>query len=326
VKPLPEAEVEATYPAAYRERVEWIRARRGPRETVDPWRPYAFLVEDECTASGKIVPTATIFLTNRECPWTCLMCDLWRNTLTNTVPPGAIPAQIDHALAALPEARQVKLYNAGSFFDPRAIPPEDYSLIAERVRGFERVIVECHPALINDRILGFRDLLGSELEIAMGLETAHPGVLEKLNKGMTLDRFNTAAAFLRRNGITLRSFVLVQPPFLDPSESLAWVQRSIEFACDAGADTVALIPTRAGNGALDSLAAHGRFAEPKLSALEDAMNAALRLKRGLILADLWDLRRFSTCLHCLPARRNRLHEMNLRQVILPDVKCAVCDD
>ncbi len=59
------------------------------------------------------------------------MCDLWRNTLTETVPRGAIPQQIDYALAQLPAARQIKLYNSGSFFDKQAIPPEDYEAIAD---------------------------------------------------------------------------------------------------------------------------------------------------------------------------------------------------
>lgn len=314
------------YPTAFRDRTEWIRARRGPRENVDSRRPYAFLVEDECTASGGVATTTTIFLTNRECPWTCLMCDLWRNTLTNTVPVGAIPTQIDYALRSLPKARRVKLYNAGSFFDPRAIPTEDHPAIAKLVTEFERVIVECHPALINDSALRFRDLLKGRLEIAIGLETAHPEVLEKLNKRLTLDRFNAAAVFLQRNAIALRVFVLVQPPFLAPAESPEWVQRSVEFALDAGAEVVSLIPTRAGNGALDALAERGLFTEPRLSALEDAMDEALASRRALIVADLWDLQRFSHCVHCFPARRDRLHEMNLRQSILPRVRCAICDD
>lgn len=149
----------APYPDAAVERDRWILAHRGPRNAVDATRPYAFLTEQERAESGEIVPVATLFLTNRECPWRCLMCDLWKNTLTETVPAGAIPAQIDHALAQLPPARQIKLYNSGSFFDPRAIPPEDHPAIAERVRGFERVIVECHPSLVGESALRFRDLL-----------------------------------------------------------------------------------------------------------------------------------------------------------------------
>ena len=126
------------------------------------------------------------------------MCDLWRNTLTKSVPVGAIPEQIDFALRRLGPARSVKLYNSGSFFDPRAIPPEDYEAIAARVRDFERVIVECHPAFVGERCVAFRDLLRGRLEVAMGLETAHPEVLEKLNKRMTLDQFAAAAQFLAK--------------------------------------------------------------------------------------------------------------------------------
>ena len=31
--------------------------------------------------TGGCVDVATLFLTNRECPFRCLMCDLWKNTL-----------------------------------------------------------------------------------------------------------------------------------------------------------------------------------------------------------------------------------------------------
>ena len=113
------------YPAASAERNKWIVERRPQRAALNPWRPYAFSVEEECSASGEAVPVATVFLTNRECPWRCLMCDLWRNTLTEETPAGAIPAQIEYALTRLPRAREIKLYNSGSFFDRHAIPVSD---------------------------------------------------------------------------------------------------------------------------------------------------------------------------------------------------------
>src|SRR3984957_12262451 len=117
--------VSSSYPEVRTERDTWILGRRTQRNALDPWRAYECFVEDEYSAAGEVVPVATIFLTNRECPWRCLMCDLWKNTLTETVPAGAIPAQIDYALERLAPARQIKLYNSGSFFDPCAIPVED---------------------------------------------------------------------------------------------------------------------------------------------------------------------------------------------------------
>ncbi len=291
-------------------------------------------MEKERTASGEVVEITTIFLTNRECPWRCLMCDLWRNTLKETVVPvGAIPAQVDYALARLPATRQIKLYNSGSFFDRGAIPQEDYPSIAERVRRFERVIVECHPALVGDACLRFRALLnqergvpgaGTELEIAMGLETLHPEVLPRLNKRMTLEDFARASKFLRQNEIALRVFILVKPPFLNEEESLHWARRSLDFAFDCGASVASLIPTRLGNGALEALASIGQFSPPKLSTLEKAASYGISLQRGRVFADLWDLEKFSDCARCFSGRLARLREMNFTQMLQPEIQCAEC--
>ena len=82
------------YPQDLRGRNRWVLAQRPPRNVLDPWKPYGFFIEDELSDESKVVKVATVLLTNRECPWRCVMCDLWRNTLTETVPLGAIPTQI----------------------------------------------------------------------------------------------------------------------------------------------------------------------------------------------------------------------------------------
>ena len=68
---------------------------RGSKNIVDPHIPYGWLVEKEYTKNGKIEDTGIIFLTNRECPFHCLMCDLWKNTTDYTVETGSIPQQIE---------------------------------------------------------------------------------------------------------------------------------------------------------------------------------------------------------------------------------------
>jgi radical SAM enzyme (TIGR01210 family) len=316
----------STYPTNPQQRNSWVMDRRGPRNAVDPYRPYAFLVEEECSADREVIPVATIFLTNRECPWRCAMCDLWKNTLTQSVPFGAIPQQIEYALGRLPMARQIKLYNSGSFFDERAIPSEDYAAISQKVRGLERTIVECHPALIGKNCVSFRDLIGNRLEVAMGLETVHPEVLDRLNKRMTLDQFARSAEYLRSNGIDLRVFILVQPAFMRPEESLHWAQRSLDFAFDCGATAATLIPTRGGNGAMEALAQIGEFAPPALATIEAAVSYGLGLGRGRVFVDLWEMpNRPNACQFCLQDRAQRLHWMNLSQNILPSIECPHCE-
>jgi len=312
------------YPGNAADRDAWILSRRPGRNSVDPFQPYAYLVEDERTGSGDIVPVATVFLTNRECPWRCLMCDLWRNTLAETVPVGAIPAQIDYALQRLTPARQIKLYNSGSFFDPRAIPTEDHRDIAARVANFERVIVECHPALVGASCFRFKDNLSGQLEVAMGLETVHPEILERLNKRMTTGQFEEAANSLRKNDIDLRVFILVKPPFMREEEALEWAVRSLEFAFECGATAATLIPTRAGNGAMEELSRAGEFSPPRLATLEAATARGIAMNKGRVFADLWDVRTASPCPSCYHLRLARLQSMNLQQSILPSIDCDLC--
>ena len=208
-----------------------IRAARGPRAPQNPNRPVTQLLEWELSAANQREAIATLFLTNRECAFTCVMCDLWKNTLTERVPVGAIPQQIDVAFAALgaqpgetPPWRHVKLYNSANFFDHRAIPREDFPAIAERVQHLETVIVESHPEFLgvrDDHCLRFRDLLQGTLEVAIGLETVNPEILRRLNKQMTVADFDRAVAYLTTQRVAARAFILLAPPFLEPASAEA---------------------------------------------------------------------------------------------------------
>jgi len=298
-----------------------ILAARGSKNRVDPQVAWAALVEPERTAAGTIADVATIFLTNRECPLRCLMCDLWKNTTDDPVPPGAIPTQIDRALARLPAAQQVKLYNSGNFFDPLAIPPEDYAAIAQRLRGFGNVIVENHPRMCTSDCLRFRDLLKTGLEVALGLETVHAESLAALNKRMTVADFDRAARFLRAEGIAVRAFILLRPPLMSEEEGIEWVLASVRHAFDAGADCCSIIPTRAGNGIMERLARDGLFEPPRLASLQRVLEQGIALRRGRVFIDLWDAQRLAACSRCGPERIERLRQMNLCQQVLPQIDC-----
>ena len=253
------------------------------------------------------------------------MCDLWRNTLAETVPPGAIPKQIEFALAQLDgRPEQIKLYNSGSFFDAAAIPVADYTAIARTVASAQNVIVESHPRLVGEKAVRLRDLLAGSFEVAMGLETIHPQVLPRLNKKFSLTHFADAAEFLRKKNIAVRAFVLVKPPFMNETEGLEWAVKSAEFAFACGISVVSLIPTRGGNGAMEWLQEHGQFAPPKLATFERVQELVLNLGAGRVFADTWDLEKFSRCPACFEKRRQRLHVINLSQIIVPAIDCPAC--
>jgi hypothetical protein len=222
------------------------------------------------------------------------------------------------------------------------------------VQPFTRVVVESHPALVGDRTWRMRDRLtgarpGARLEVAMGLETAHPSALEQLNKGITVDSFAAAARSLSSHGVDLRVFLLIHPPFVPADDQAAWLARSVDVAFDNGASVVSLIPTRGGNGAMEALATTKHFTAPSLIDIERAAaiglaRAALRPaadghpdqagkkaatevsrpSRGRTFVDTWDLPRFASCSHCAQARQARLTQLNLDQRVPPPFACAAC--
>jgi radical SAM enzyme (TIGR01210 family) len=327
------------YPATASARERFVLARRGARPLHNPWRHQGLILEDERTAAGGRARMATVLLTGRECPWRCAMCDLWTYTTASDTPPGAIAAQVAAARAAVrgepTPVTGMKLYNAGSFFDPRAVPEGDYDGVAAALSGLARVIVETHPALVGPRV----DLLlaaldrhrqpagRAQLEVAMGLETAHPVALEQLNKQFTLERFANAAAALQDRDVSLRVFLLISPPFVPHGEQDAWLLRSVDAAFSCGAAVVSLVPTRSGNGTLERLAASGSFRAPDLGDIERSFAIALQQApaHGRVFVDVWDLERFGRCPHCSSARRDRLQAMNLSQCILPHSPCPAGD-
>lgn len=297
---------------------------RGPRNVVDPLRPYAWLIEPERTAQGRIEDVATIFITNRECPFRCTMCDLWKNTTVDRVDPGSIATQIEWAFKQLPFAPHIKLYNSGNFFDEKAIPREDRIKIPELVKDRQTVIVECHPKLIDQRCIDFSKAIQPALQVAMGLETVDPEVLPRLNKRMTLDDYERATHYLLEHTIPVRSFILLKTPFQDEQAGVEWAMRSIDYAFSIGVECCAVVPTRSGNGIMEQLEANGHFTPPTIRSMELVQEYGLSLSRGRVLMDLWDIEKFFDCKQCSQQRAQRIATMNMTQIVPPTLTCP-CD-
>jgi archaeosine synthase beta-subunit len=330
------------YPAARDARDGFILERRSARPPHDSWRFQNLIVEGELTGERIVASTATVFLTGKECAWRCVMCDLWRFTTTSDTPRGAIPAQIAAARNALSErdqaVTQMKLYNASNFFDPHAVPEDDYQPIAAAMKGLDRVVVESHPALVGPRVDRLLEALREHdgerpvaLEVAMGLETANPDALERMNKGLTCEQFADAARALRKRNVDLRVFLLISPPFIPSADQDRWLLASIDRAIECGAGVISLIPTRTGNGAMETLESVGLFRPPHLADIERSMELALTearpdvgSKRARVFVDLWDLQQFSQCDHCFTARKARLQAINLEQRAPDPIACNRC--
>lgn len=297
------------------------RAQRA-RPAHDPWRPLG--VQHERERWGELeVDASTIFLVGAECPFSCVFCDLWKHTLDVPTPVGAIPRQIEFALASIPHRQTLKLYNASNFFDERAVPEIDEAAILEITDEFSRLIVECHPRLVADRCRRFAGRSAGRLEVAMGLETVHPEVFAGLQKGMTLAEFDHAASRLLDWGVGLRVFVLLGLPGIAADDQVRWCGSSVAHAAALGAEVVSIVPLR-------PTATLPRIGPPALQLLEAAFLRALECvdavsgRRVTVQTDPWDLEGLPACSCCGPMRRERLIRANLEQRMLPMDGCETC--
>ncbi len=311
-----------------------ILAARGERAALDLNRPYSFFVEPEPVVGGAVEEVAAIFVTGAECPYHCLVCDLWKYTLERSASAPSVAGQVEWALRELPDAPHVKIYNAGSFFDSKAVSEADRARIAELVRGRERLIVECHPNLVDQRCSEFAAAIAPvRLEVAMGLETIDPLALSQLNKRVCLADFDRAARLLLESGVALRAFVLLGLPGHFGAESIDWARRSVKHALSLGASYAVVIPVRPGNGMVDRLERQGFFVRPTLAELEQVLihglescgESAQKRSDGCVLADLWDIENSLDCPDCGPRRTDALRRMNLTQRPLAAVDCR-CQD
>jgi hypothetical protein len=89
---------------------------------------------------------------------------------------------------------------------------------------------------------------------------------------------------------------------------------------------VSLIPVRGGNGEMQRLADQGIFCPPTAMQLEEALEGAQRLERGVVLADLWDAEGLAGCSECRIARIERMDRLNRSGGDQPPVTCQVCEE
>ncbi len=267
-----------------------------------------------------------MFLAGAECPFTCAFCDLWQWTIDGPTPPGALTLQLEKVLRELggDSPERLKLYNASNFFDRHAVPDQDLVEISELAKKFPGLTVESHASTVGPRTLDFARRFGGRLEVAMGLETIHPVASAHLNKRLDLARFDQAARFLGENDIDLRVFVLLGAPYIDPSESVEWTVRSVEYGVDRGASVVSIIPIRGGNGEMERLLELGLFTPPSLAQLEETLERCLAFPECVVTADLWDAARLAGCDRCKTDRIDRLRCLNLSGRSEEDVSCGKC--
>ena len=169
------------------------------------------------------------------------MCDLWQHTTERDTPPGAIAgadpwrATPPRAIARAPSITSSSTTPAVSSIRApcptrTTMPSPPPGRLLARDRRIPPVAGRCPHEPLARLAAPRRQKPAPALEVAMGLETAHPEALERLNKRMTVDEFVAPPVAWQSLGVALRVFLLVSPPFVPAAEQDEWLLRSIDVA------------------------------------------------------------------------------------------------
>jgi len=294
-----------------------IRALRDPQRSAPAaWRRQIEIFPDSIPR-----PIGTLFAVNGACPLACIYCGLYREMTDRPATGGEIASQIEAARRAMPDVTGLKIYNASSLFEPASIrqTDDDMAAIAASLEGLDFVVVEARAENAS-RARQLAARISGRLEVAIGLEVADDRILALLNKPTTVARFRHAAEALAQAGISLRSFVLVGPPFVPAARIRPLALKTFSFARDCGSRVVSFLPVRASHAPMRRLAGRGFFSPPPLSAFFDVVAASV--DRGpVVLAETDGLAELPACPNCRGAIGESLRSLN-ELGVLPPVSCA----
>ncbi|MFW9927847.1 MAG: archaeosine biosynthesis radical SAM protein RaSEA [Candidatus Thorarchaeota archaeon] len=226
------------------------------------------------TAFIALIPTV-------GCTWAlsksggCSMCGYPNDS---TLDPETDPAKYfiqewDKHLEELSEIKAVKIFNSGSFLDPKEVPFQSQKTIFEKIStldNIEEVIIESRPEYINlhkKELKELTDILQNRsLWIGVGLETSNDYINQSfINKGFNFEQFLRCVKNATGCRVNVKSYVLLKPPFLTEKEAIEDAVQTIHDSIKAGCKIISLNPvTVHGDTLVDKLYKKRQFSPPWL--------------------------------------------------------------
>lgn len=208
--------------------------------------------EDE-SWEGRTQKAMTLILRTRGCTWDyqhgCTMCGYFTDTAHRKVSEEQLIAQWRNARSQYAGETILKIYTGGNFFDPTEVMDGAQTTILSEAAeaGFRLIIVENRPEYCKPELLRRHSELlaakGARVMVALGLESSSDEVCDKcINKGYGFTEFVEAATACRANGVLVKSYLLLKPPFLTEDETVEDIVQSVAD-CAPHSDIISVNPT-----------------------------------------------------------------------------------
>ncbi len=191
---------------------------------------------------GDVENTLTMIFRTFGCWWGkvggCTMCGYVYDSAHTSPSADDLVAQFQKAMAKASKFDRfmVKIFTSGSFLDEKEVPADArskiLSLLEEDSRVF-KVVVESRPEFLTDETLKFclAHLKGTLFEVAIGLETSSDLIRKhSINKGFTFRDFTNAADSAKANGVAVKTYLLLKPPFISEKQALEDIVNSVREA------------------------------------------------------------------------------------------------
>ena len=208
--------------------------------------------------NGKKIKRLIIYMRSFGCEWMltdenggCTMC----GHLAGTARGEAISAksyikQFDNIISDvnLDNIPMICIYNAGSFFNDKEMPPlarEYIYLKLASIESIESIIFESRPEYINsDKIKKMRAIIPKKrIEIGIGLESSNEYIRQVcLNKGFRIEEFQNVIHVLKEYDIHLLAYISQKPPFVNEKLAIDDTIASINWAFKNGVDVISIEP------------------------------------------------------------------------------------
>lgn len=231
---------------------------------------------------GKTREERVLILRTRGCSWSyhsgCSMCGYWDDTNPD-IGREELSRQVDAFLKEFPRGDVLKIFTSGSFFDPVEVDGSIQLPVIEKVLGgYNFLIVESRPEYIA-KVAKELNKFSGRLQVAIGLESTDSEILKhSVNKDYDFDDFKMAAGLLHESGISVRTYLLLKPPYLTESMAISDTIKSAKELADF-CEFISINPMNIQRGTLvEKLYKEGNYRPPWLWSVISVLQSLKGLK------------------------------------------------